>query len=164
MRVKPFSIVSRQIPVGRNGRFMLVTKERHSVSRRRTAFAVAVLVAAMAAHDARGEALVVEGPAVVVDSMTLQIWGKRIRLAGITTRDLERDGDETAKTYLKRLVADVRVRCETSGVHYQVETTGACFVGEVNIAASLVKAGHARPVAQQPLGRDSRRTDGRQRR
>lgn len=122
--------------------------------RLQTAFAgVVALLAfmAVAAQDAKADALVVEGPAQVLDSMTLQIWGKRIRLAGITTLTPDKEIAEAAKAYLEQLVADVRVRCETTGADYRLETPGSCFVGSVDIGASLVRAGHARRIVQQSL-------------
>lgn len=129
--------------------------------RQQTAFAGIVALAALTAavaHDAGADALVVEGQAQVLDSMTLQIWGKRIRLAGITMPGPEKEIAEAAKAYLEELVADVRVRCETTGADYRMETPGTCFVGSVDIAASLVRAGHARRVVQQSLERESRPT------
>lgn len=108
--------------------------------------------------DASAEGLVVQGPAQIVDGMTLQIWGKRIRLAGITAATPGRDAATAAKAYLERLVADVTVRCNTEGADFRMETPGTCFVGSVDIGASLVKAGHARRIVQQSSGRDSRRS------
>jgi len=116
------------------------------------------MIVAGGVRDGGAEALVVEGPAQIVDGMTLQIWGKRIRLAGITAATPGSDAAAAAKAYLERLVADVTVRCETDGADYRMETPGTCFVGSVDIGVSLVRAGHARRVVQQSSGREGGRS------
>jgi endonuclease YncB( thermonuclease family) len=131
-----------------------------SVSTGLTAFAAVVLITAMGTHAGDADSLVIEGPAHVVDTMTLQIWGKRIRLAGIAAVTPAQGARKTAKAYLEHLVADVTVRCETSGADYRMETPGTCSVGAVDIGDSLVKAGHARRVVQQSSGRERRRSGG----
>lgn len=121
---------------------------------RETAIAgLAVLAAVVTSGNAWSEALVVKGRAQIVDGMTLEIWGKRIQLAGIVQAEPDSREGRTAKDYLEKLISGVAVRCETSGERDRKGTPGRCFVGNVDIAASLVKAGHARRIVQQSSGR-----------
>ena len=118
------------------------------------AFAVvAVLVAIGLPDSGKSETLIVEGRAEIVDGVTLEIWGKRIRLAGITGADPDSREGRKAKIYLEKLIAGVAVRCKTLGEPYRTGTPGRCFVGTVDIGLSLVKAGHARQIIQQSSGR-----------
>ena len=119
-----------------------------------TAFAVIAALVAIALPDSgKSETLIVEGRAQIVDGVTLEIWGKRIRLAGIAGADPGSREGRKAKIYLEKLIAGVAVRCKTSGESYRTGTPGLCFVGTVDIGLSLVKAGHARQIVQQSSGR-----------
>ena len=150
---------NRQIPAGAQRKNQRRGEKGQPVSKRQTTFAGILILLAISAHEVGAESLVVEGRAEVVDGLTLLIWGKRIRLAGVATLASENETADAAKAYLEQLVADVRVRCETSGTDFAWETPGSCFVGSVDIAASLVRAGHARRVVQQSQGRENHRAD-----
>lgn len=96
-----------------------------------------------------GETLQLVGQARVIDNVTLEIWGQRIRLAGITAPDPHTTQGRNGKRYLEHLVDAVTVRCEADGPLFGIEAPGRCFAGGVDIAASLVEFGHARRMLQQ---------------
>lgn len=119
-----------------------------------TAFAVVAVLAAIALPESgKSEMFIVEGRAQIIDGVTLEIWGKRVRLAGIAGVEPDSQEGHKAKIYLEKLVAGVAVRCETSGEVYRTGAPGRCSVGTVDIGLSLVKAGHARQIVQQSSGR-----------
>ena len=114
--------------------------------------AVAMLLAALLSppvHSLAGETLQLVGQARVIDNATLEIWGQRIRLAGIMVPDPHTAKGRDGKRYLEHLVDAVTVRCEADGPLYGIEAPGQCFAGGVDIAASLVEFGHARKLLQQ---------------
>lgn len=96
-----------------------------------------------------GETLQFVGQARVIDNVTLEIWGQRIRLAGIAAPDPHTTQGRNGKRYLEHLLDAVTVRCEADGPLYGIEAPGQCFAGGVDIAASLVEFGHARKLLQQ---------------
>jgi endonuclease YncB( thermonuclease family) len=119
----------------------------------KTTFSGAVLFAAiLAAGPVRSEGVVMEGRARVIDGMTLEIWGKRVRLSGISGPAAETPGGRRAKRYLETLVGDVMVRCEMAAGEFRATTPGTCAVGAVDLSESLVRAGHARSLVQQSSG------------
>jgi len=124
------------------------------VESRKTAIAVVLLLTLSGVRsDVLAGALVVEGQARVVDNTTLEIWGQRIRLAGITAPDPNSEAGGAGKRYLEGLVSHVTVRCETTGPSYQTETPGRCVAGRQDLAASLVEMGYARRLVQQSQDR-----------
>ena len=114
--------------------------------------AVAMLLIALLSRPVpllADETLQLVGQARVIDNVTLEIWGQRIRLAGITAPDPHTTQGRNGKRYLEDLVDAVTVRCEADGPLYGIEAPGHCFAGGVDIAASLVEFGHARRLRQQ---------------
>lgn len=114
--------------------------------------AVAILLAALLpppVPSLAGETLQLVGQARVIDNVTLEIWGQRIRLAGITAPDPHTAQGRNGKRYLEHLVDAVTVRCEADGSLYGIEAPGQCYAGGIDIAASLVEFGHARRLRQQ---------------
>jgi endonuclease YncB( thermonuclease family) len=109
--------------------------------------AILVLPIVLGASGSRAGPLVIEGPAEVVDNATVEIWGQRIRLAGIAVPDPQSEDGLKGKRILERLLADIRVRCEMQGPSTQTTLSGRCFAARVDIAQHLVQMGLAWPIA-----------------
>jgi endonuclease YncB( thermonuclease family) len=109
--------------------------------------AILVLPIALSAVVSQADPLIIEGPAAVVDNATVEIWGQRIRLAGIAVPDPQSDDGLKGKRILERLLADIRVRCEMQGSSTHTTPSGRCLVANVDIAQHLVQMGLARPIA-----------------
>ena len=109
--------------------------------------AILVLPIALSAVVSRADPLVIEGPAKVVDNATVEIWGQRIRLAGIAVPDPQSDDGLKGKRILERLLANIRVRCEIHGSSTHTMLSGRCLAANVDIAQHLVQMGLARPIA-----------------
>lgn len=104
--------------------------------------------------DASGQqAGAITGRADVIDGDTLAIDGVRIRLEGIDAPEAGQTcGRPHAGTWacgtkagsaLSRLVEGRTVRCEQRGVDRYGRTLGACFAGELDLSAWMVRHGHA---------------------
>lgn len=94
----------------------------------------------------RAEPLVIEGHGEVVDNTTIEIWGQRIRLAGIVAPDPQTADGQSGKRYLEELLAGIRVRCEVTDPSFQFGMSGRCVAANLDIAEQLVHMGHARNV------------------
>jgi endonuclease YncB( thermonuclease family) len=113
--------------------------------------AILVLSIALGSLVSRADPLVIEGPAEVVDNATVEIWGQRIRLAGIDVPDPQSEEGLKGKRFLERLLADIRVRCEMEGSSTQTTLSGRCRAASVDIAQHLVQMGFAQPLADVPV-------------
>lgn len=87
--------------------------------------------------------LTIEGEAKVIDGRTLEIWGQRIRLWGIAAIPPDTEESEKAARQLRRLIADVIVRCKSADVSSLRFTVARCYVGGIDIAWPLVLTGSA---------------------
>ena len=106
----------------------------------RHVFAVVLFVLPVWAQAAP---LTIEGKARVIDGRTIEIWGQRIRLWGIAAIPPNTEAAEKSERQLRRLIADVVVRCqsrEPSSLRY---TVARCYVGGIDIAWPLVLTGAA---------------------
>jgi len=112
--------------------------------------AILVLPIVLGGVASRADPLVIEGPAEVVDNATVEIWGQRIRLAGIAVPDPQSEEGLKGKRFLERLLADIRVRCEMAGSSTQTTLSGRCRAANIDIAQHLVQTGFARPLADVP--------------
>ncbi|WP_341991677.1 thermonuclease family protein [Azorhizobium sp. AG788] len=119
-----------------------------------TAFAVLAALFALAHHLTRkwGSEKDVIGPAFVVDGDTLEVAGRRVRLAGIDAPELRQTCG--APTQEWPCGAAARTALEAAVVHGLVHCTGRandayhrlvaiCRVGEADLASGLVRAGLA---------------------
>jgi endonuclease YncB( thermonuclease family) len=102
------------------------------------------LAVVMAAEIARAEPVVVEGRAEVIDGATIEIWGQRIRLAGITVPDARSKDGQAGKRFLQDLLADLHVRCLVEEPTFPIGLSARCVAGNVDIAERLVQMGYAR--------------------
>jgi len=87
--------------------------------------------------------LTIEGEAKVIDGRTIEIWGQRIRLWGIAAIPPETEAAEKSARQLRRLIADVIVRCKSVGTSSLRYTVARCYVGGIDIAWPLVLTGSA---------------------
>lgn len=117
------------------------------VACRLTAIAGIVLLGAVAG-DARGESLVLAGEARVADNATLEIWGQRIRLDGIIAPEPASTAGRKGRRYLEGLIDGVPVRCVAATQYFRAAVLGRCYAGNIDIAESLIAAGHALPREQ----------------
>lgn len=112
----------------------------------RVAAAILALASLLGAVVSRADPLVIEGRVVVVDNSTLEIWGQRIRLAGITAPDPRSKDGQAGKRYLQELLAGIRVRCKVEEPGSPFGLSGRCVAAKVDIADRLVQMGFARSV------------------
>ena len=100
------------------------------------------------ANGARGGSLVLEGEARVADNATLEIWGQRIRLDGVIAPDPASTAGREGRRYLEGLIGAVPVRCVAATQLFRSAVLGRCYAGNIDIAESLIAAGHALPRKQ----------------
>ena len=119
------------------------------LSRSILTFALAVTVVAVASISAKAD---VVGPARVVDGDTLEITGTKIRMHGIDAPESKQSCLANGKTYrcgmkateaLSQLIGSSSVRCEEKDQDRYGRVVAECFVGQVNLNASLVSQGWA---------------------
>ena len=103
-------------------------------------FAVALFVLPACAQAAP---LTIEGEAKVIDGRTIEIWGQRIRLWGIAAIPPGTEAAEKSAQQLRRLIADVIVRCKSVEASSLRFTVARCYVGGIDIAWPLVLTGSA---------------------
>src|SRR5690349_499698 len=113
--------------------------------------AVATAAALLATATAARADIV--GNAEVVDSSTIEIAGRRIRLYGIDAPDPQQRCDGLdgrnwacglrAAAYLHELVGGRRIACIAHGRGRDGDTVAACFDGAADLARAMVRAGYA---------------------
>lgn len=108
--------------------------------------------------------LVIEGDAQVIDTTTVEIWGQRIHLSGISAPDPSSPEGESGTRFLQRFLAGVRLRCEVQEASFSTEMVGHCFAANVDIAEPLVRMGYAQKLGAIPVGKRDRTDDAKQRR
>lgn len=80
----------------------------------------------------------------VVDGDTLRIGKHRIRLWGIDSPEMSTSAGKAAKVWLRKFIDGRAVRCERKDIDRYRRVVAMCFVGGQDLAAALVRAGHAR--------------------
>lgn len=98
------------------------------------------------------QAATIKGRAIALSGDTLRVASTTITLSGIeapldgqtcrTRRSRRRRCDRAAKVALAHMVRRRRVTCELSGSDETVRRLGTCRIGEMDIAAELVRRGH----------------------
>ena len=112
----------------------------------RVAAGVLILAITLGIVAARADPIVIEGRAEVIDGATIEIWGQRIRLAGIVVPDPNSTDGKAGKRFLQDLLADIRVRCRVEDPSFPFGLSGRCFAADVDISGRLVQMGYARRV------------------
>ncbi len=119
-----------------------------------TAFAVLAVLFALAHHLSRrwGSERDVVGPAFAIDGDTLEVAGRRVRLAGIDAPELHQTCGNPAQQWpcgsaarvaLATAVERGLVRCAGRSQDVYHRLVAICRVGEVDLAGELVRAGLA---------------------
>ena len=89
----------------------------------------------------------IAGPARVVDGDTLVITGERVRLWGIDAPERDTAAGQRATDWLTGALTDTVVVCRLPPSGQDRDRYGRavrrCFVGQDDVAALLVAAGHA---------------------
>jgi endonuclease YncB( thermonuclease family) len=96
--------------------------------------------------------LTIEGEAKVIDGRTIEIWGQRIRLWGIAAIPPGTKAAEDSTRQLRRLIADVIVRCKSMEASSLRFTVARCYVGGIDIAWPLVLTGSAQDDSSESGG------------
>lgn len=89
----------------------------------------------------------------VVDGDSLEIKGKRIRLAGIDSPEYrqhcyEKSGQKyacglKARDYMKKLISAGNVKCVEKGIDRYKRSLSVCYAGERDLNREMVRAGWA---------------------
>jgi endonuclease YncB( thermonuclease family) len=108
--------------------------------------AVLALAIVFGAVAVRADPLVIEGRATIVDNATLEIWGQRIRLAGIAVPAPRSKEGQAGKRFLEELLSGIRVRCAVAEPSLPSHASGRCAAAGVDISERLVQMGYARSV------------------
>jgi len=119
------------------------------LSRSILTLALALIAGAVASISAKAD---VVGPARIIDGDTLEITGAKIRLHGIDAPESKQNCLANGKAYLcgqkasvalTELIGSSSVRCEEKDQDRYGRVVAVCFVGQVNLNASLVSQGWA---------------------
>lgn len=119
-----------------------------------TAFAVLAALFALAHHLSKrwGSEMDVIGPAFAVDGDTLEVVGRRVRLAGIDAPELHQTCGApaqqwpcgaSARTALEAAVERGMVHCAGRTLDVYHRLVAVCRAGETDLAGELVRAGLA---------------------
>jgi endonuclease YncB( thermonuclease family) len=122
--------------------------------RGRTAVVGGIAVAALAATGlvTPREAPDIVGPAQVIDGDSIRVAGVEIRLYGIDAPEFRqlcmRAGHpwrcgRAATRVLESLIAGHELRCRSREQDRYGRTVAVCSLGDINIGAAMVRAGHA---------------------
>ena len=114
--------------------------------------AMAFLVSAMMMPASAQQSKYI-GPAKIIDGDTIEIGPVRIRFHGIDAPEsrqtcLSSKGQRYAcgrrsTAYLRKLIGGRIVRCQDLGPSKYNRRRGRCFVGDMDLQAAMVLAGHA---------------------
>lgn len=90
----------------------------------------------------------------VIDGNTLRLAGLKYQLCGINVPAPDQPGGPEATAYLRHLIAGKSIRCTPVGqgtpcdghskVKNEDRVVAQCFVGKVDLAAEMVRSGHAK--------------------
>ncbi len=97
---------------------------------------------------------VITGRAKVIDGDTLWVGRTKIRLCGIDAPERNKPGGADATRYLKTITKGLDIRCVPVGSGTPCDgrsrrtshdrVVAQCFVGDTDLAASLVRSGNAK--------------------
>ena len=97
--------------------------------------------------------IIIEGQAKAVDGDTLVLNNLYIRLNGIAAPELDEKGGTAAKSAMSQLLFDKNIRCSLSGQKSYQRHIGTCWIGKLDIAASIIADGKARDCPRYSLNR-----------
>jgi endonuclease YncB( thermonuclease family) len=96
----------------------------------------------------------------VVDGDTLTIGETRVRLWGIDAPEMSAAGGAEARDFLARRIEGQPVRCAPKNRDRYGRTVAMCFLDREDIAAMMVRAGHARDWPRYSGGFYAKRPPG----
>ncbi len=85
----------------------------------------------------------VEGRAKVRDADTIVVSGVPVRFDGVDAPELNTMAGRDGKRWMVNEVRDRHVVCELTGAKTYDRLVGTCFVGNTNLSAAVIAAGHA---------------------
>lgn len=99
-------------------------------------------------------ASIVEGRVTKVrDADTIVVEGVPVRFNGVDAPELKTRAGKDGRRWLVNAVRGETVRCELTGEKTYDRWVGTCFIGDVNLSAAVISAGHALDCARYSGGR-----------
>lgn len=108
--------------------------------------AFALCVATAAAGD-------ITGTAKVRDADTIVVAGTPVRFNGVDAPELGTAAGRDAKRWMVNALRGRTVTCELTGAKTYDRWVGTCFVGDTNLSAAVIAAGHALDCRRYSGGR-----------
>ncbi|WP_133487918.1 thermonuclease family protein [Aliiroseovarius marinus] len=112
-----------------------------------------LLIFALATLATAAQAAEIKGRARVIDGDTLWVGKIKIRLNGIDAPERGKARYRAATQALQKLVAGKIVVCHLNGDKTYDRYVGICYVGEHDLAASVIATGNALDCARYSGGR-----------
>jgi endonuclease YncB( thermonuclease family) len=112
-----------------------------------------LLIVTLAIVATSAQAAEIKGRARVIDGDTLWVGRIKIRLNGIDAPERGQPRYRAATQALQRLVAGKTVTCHLNGDKTYDRFVGVCYVGEHDLAASVIATGNALDCARYSGGR-----------
>lgn len=99
-------------------------------------------------------ASVVEGRVTKVrDADTIAVEGVPIRFNGVDAPELNTRAGQDGRRWMVNTVRGQSVRCQLTGEKTYDRWVGTCFIGDMNLSAAVIAAGHALDCARYSGGR-----------
>ena len=95
----------------------------------------------------------IEGRAQVRDADTIVVAGVPVRFNGVDAPELGTRAGQDAKRWMVNAVRGQTVRCNLNGDRTHDRYVGTCYVGETNLSAAVIAAGHALDCPRYSGGR-----------
>lgn len=112
-----------------------------------------LLIFALAIVATSAQAAEIKGRARVIDGDTLWVGRIKVRLNGIDAPERGKPRYRAATQVLEKLVAGKTVVCRLNGDKTYDRYVGVCYVGEADLAASVIASGNALDCARYSGGR-----------
>ena len=111
---------------------------------------VAVILIAWPASAAS----IVEGRVSKVrDADTIVVEGVPVRFNGVDAPELNTRAGQDGRRWMVNAVRGQTVRCELTGEKTYDRWVGTCYIGDANLSAAVIAAGHALDCARYSGGR-----------
>ncbi len=98
-----------------------------------------------AAGELSGRPYVIDGDTVAIDRVHVRLWG-------IDAPELATEAGQAARRFLVHWLGNRAIRCSPKARDRHGRTVAQCFAGGEDLAAVMVRAGHARDWAKFSRG------------
>jgi micrococcal nuclease len=115
---------------------------------------VLIISTVSVAISAQAEPTMLTGTVIHVrDGDTIEVGKVPIRLNGVSAPELKEPLGKASKKFMRDLVLGKPVRCELNGKKTYDRLVGTCYLGDIDIGVTIIKAGLALDCPRYSGGR-----------